>query len=119
MPHQVSEEMTGCIADCRDCQQACLEAVAHRLQKDGRHAAPGHVLLLLDCAEICGTAADFMSRGSRFHASVCLVCAEICDRCAEQCAALDDDETMRRCAEACSRCADSCRHMAAEAPAAR
>lgn len=118
MPHELSEEMASCIYACHDCHRACLETVAHCLQKGGRHAAADHIVLLLDCAEICAASAGFMSRGSRQHASVCSVCADVCDRCAESCAAMADDETTARCAEACRRCADSCRQMAA-APVVR
>ena len=113
MPHQMGNEMASCIEDCHDCHRSCLETVAHCLQKGGRHAAPEHIVLLLDCAEVCAAASGFMSRGSHHHAAVCGVCADVCDRCAESCAAMGDDETMQRCAEACRRCAESCRQIAA------
>jgi hypothetical protein len=99
----------------RDCHAVCLETVAHCLAMGGEHAEPGHITLLLDCAEICQTAANFMTRGSSLHVETCRVCAEVCDRCAQSCEQIAEDERMRRCAEACRRCAESCREMAAAA----
>ncbi|HWW76412.1 MAG TPA: four-helix bundle copper-binding protein [Pyrinomonadaceae bacterium] len=108
--------MQQCIQNCTECHRACLEMVAHCLGVGGQHAEPAHIRLLLDCAEICQTSADFMIRGSEFHGRTCGVCAEVCTRCAEECERLaGDDEMMKRCAEICRRCADSCRQMAGTA----
>jgi hypothetical protein len=83
------------------------------LDKGGDHARTEHVTLLLDCAEICQTAANFMLRNSELHSRVCALCAEVCDRCAEDCEKLAaDDDMMRQCAQACRRCAEACREMA-------
>lgn len=112
MAHRTAE-MDRCIEDCLDCASICLETLTHCLEKGGDHAAPEHVARLLDCAELCRTAADLMLRGSRIHGDVCRVCAEACRRCAESCEKLaDGDADMARCAEACRRCEASCREMA-------
>jgi hypothetical protein len=116
MPHQISKEMRECIENCSSCHSVCVETASHCLEMGGPHAAAGHIGLLLDCAQICATSADFMLRGSPFHAQTCGVCAAVCERCAEDCERLaGDDELMRRCAEVCRRCAESCRRMAAMA----
>lgn len=112
---QRNPEMQDCINNCLDSHTVCLETVGHCLQKGGRHAAAEHIRLLLDCAEICQTSANFMIRGSDLHTRTCAVCAEVCERCAESCEQFGDDERMRACAEACRRCAESCRRMAAAA----
>jgi hypothetical protein len=79
----------------------------------GRHAEAAHVRLLLDCAQICQTSADFMLRGSSYHARTCETCAEVCLACAENCERIGpDDDMMKKCAEVCRRCAASCRQMA-------
>jgi len=99
---------------CRECHDACLRTVTHCLGKGGRHAAPDHIRLLLDCVQICDTSADFMIRGSDLHAATCGACAEVCDRCADDCQRLaneDDDEMMRRCAKVCRNCAETCHKM--------
>lgn len=112
MPHEINDEMRRCIEACDECRRVCLETVSHCLQKGGRHAAPEHIVLMLDCADICGTSSSFMARGSHEHGQVCGVCAEICSRCADDCERLGDDEAMRRCAQVCRTCAQQCERMA-------
>lgn len=109
MPHDTA--MESGIRTALDCHSICLETVTHCLTKGGTHAQPDHIRLLLDCAEICQTAANFMTRRSTLHTETCRVCADVCDRCAESCEQLGDDESMRRCAEMCRACAESCRQM--------
>lgn len=110
---QMSGEMQECIQACQQCHSICLTTVQHCLQMGGRHAAPQHITLLLDCAQICQTSADFMLRGSELHGRTCGVCAEVCERCAQDCERLDpNDQQMQMCAQVCRQCADSCRRMA-------
>jgi hypothetical protein len=113
-PHS-PQELEQCIDNCRQCHEVCLRTISYCLQQGGRHAEASHIRLMLDCAQICATSADFMIRGSGLHRLTCGACAEVCDRCAEDCARMGDDETMRRCADACRRCADSCNRMAGHA----
>ena len=104
--HQgMSSDMQRCIQECLNCHSVCLEIAAHWLQMGGKHAEAAPIRLLLDCAEICQTSANFMLRGSDLHGRVCAVCAEVCERCAQDCARFTDAEQMRRCAEACRRIA--------------
>jgi hypothetical protein len=105
-------DMQACIEECTSCHNICAETVAYCLEQGGRHAEPAHIRLLLDCADICRTSADFMLRGSELHGYTCGICAAICELCAQDCERFGDDEMMRRCAEACRSCADSCRQMA-------
>jgi hypothetical protein len=113
-PHMmVDERMRTCIDECHACHDSCAETVMHCLQMGGEHAEAGHIRLLLDCAEICQTSANFMLRMSEHHGHVCGLCAEICDQCAQDCERFGDDEMMQQCAAACRSCADSCREMAA------
>lgn len=107
-------DITACIEACSACHRVCLAAVGECLKLGGEHADAAHLRLLVDCAEICETGANFMLRRSDHHAVICAACAEICERCAESCAALDS-EAMRRCAEVCLTCAASCREMAVAA----
>lgn len=111
--HQgISSEMQNCIQECLNCHSVCLQTITHCLQMGGKHAEAAHIRLLLDCAEICQTSANFMLRGSDLHGRVCAVCAEVCQRCAQDCERFTDDEQMRHCAKACRTCAESCRQMA-------
>jgi hypothetical protein len=113
MEHQISPEMRHCIDECQSCHAVCLETILYCLQMGGEHAEPAHIRLLMDCAEICQTSANFMLRGSNLHSMTCAVCAEVCERCAEDCDRFQDDQMMARCAESCRNCASSCREMAA------
>jgi len=107
------QDLEHCIRECQTCHNACLQTLQHCLQLGGKHAEAGHVRLLLDCAEICETSANFMLRASPLHGRTCAVCADVCDRCAQDCERVDpNDQTMRRCAEVCRRCAEACRQMA-------
>lgn len=111
MTHKLSSEIRSCIEDCHACATTCLsDAVQHCLSKGGRHTEPQHFKLMLDCAEMCQTAVNFMARGSEHVAHICRECAEICRACAASCEALGD---MPECVEACRRCAQSCDTMAA------
>jgi hypothetical protein len=111
--HHISTEMRRCIDLCLECHSVCLETITHCLHMGGEHTEPHHLRLMMDCAEICQTSANFMLRGSDLHGMTCAICADICERCAEDCEQFDDAQ-MEECAEVCRRCADSCQEMAAE-----
>jgi hypothetical protein len=105
-------KMQACIQACTECHAECAQMVTHCLTLGGKHAEPEHIRLLLDCAEICQTSANFMLRGSDLHGETCAVCAIVCQMCADSCATFADDPDMQRCAQVCRRCANSCREMA-------
>ena len=83
----------------------------HATLPGGRRQAcgPKHFKLMLACAEICQTSANFMLMGAQSHQALCGVCAQACEACAQSCEQLDD---MQGCVNAYDRCADSCRKMA-------
>jgi hypothetical protein len=109
MAHQPNQQMQQCIRDCLDCYQTCLrDAMNHCLEAGGKHVEPTHFRLMINCAELCRTAADFMLTNSDLHARVCAVCAEVCDACAQNCEQVGD---MDDCVQTCRRCAESCRSM--------
>lgn len=113
MAHQtrISEGMRRCIDECLSCHRVCLGMAAnHCLELGGKHTEPGHFRLMMACAEICRTAADFMLIGTELHRRTCAVCAEVCEACARSCEQVGD---MDECVHACRRCAESCREMAA------
>lgn len=112
--HQINSEMPQCIQTCLDCHSTCLNTITYCLQQGGQHADSAHIALMLDCAEICQTSANFMLRNSALHMRTCGVCAEVCDMCAMDCQRFANDQQMQACAEMCRRCAASCRQMAME-----
>ncbi|GMV68053.1 MAG: hypothetical protein AMXMBFR76_04920 [Pseudomonadota bacterium] len=106
----MNAEFASCLEDCLDCHRTCLDhALNHCLEAGGAHVEPAHFRTMLDCAELCHTAARLMMSGSPHAIALCQLCAQVCSDCADQCAALGD---MDDCVEACKRCAASCRQMA-------
>jgi hypothetical protein len=107
------QHLQECLQRCQECHVICTETAQHCLQKGGKHAGADHIRLLLDCADICQTSADFLMRGSPRHVSTCKVCAEICSACADSCERFDSqDAMMKKCVEMCRSCAESCHQMA-------
>ncbi len=110
---QANGDMQQCIDHCTKCHRICAETLSHCLQLGGKHAELSHIRLLLDCAQICRTSADFMIRGSDLHPRVCALCADLCERCAQDCERVDrNDAQMEACVDLCRRCAETCRRMA-------
>ena len=110
---QRSFTMDQAIENCTRCHRICLETAARHFRGErSPKIEETLVRLLLDCAEICSTSADFMIRGSDVHQHVCRACAAICTRCADECDRQGEDPYMAACAEACRRCAESCAAMA-------
>lgn len=105
------DHLQNCIDDCQRCHDTCLQAaMTHCLSEGGPHVEAKHFRLMLNCAEICQTAANFMLGESDYHAAICGVCADICEACAQSCEAVGD---MDDCVEACRNCAEQCRVMRA------
>lgn len=96
----------------RQCHLVTLEALRHLLSAGDRVAASAHVTLLVDTADICRTAADFLQRGSPLYAPVCRACAAVCRVCQWECER-HGLEALRPCRDACARCAEACERLAA------
>ncbi len=108
--NQLSEETRVCIETCLECHATCYGMLmTHCIEMGGEHARPQHVRLMMDCAEICLTAANAMSRKSQFHKQICALCAEVCEACADDCAKL---QGMEECVIMCRACAKACSEMA-------
>lgn len=114
MTHQ---SMQTCIDACYDCAVACDHCASACLQEQDVKSLARCIALDIDCAEICRTAAGFMSRGSECAGAICGICADVCDACAEECERHPMDHC-RECAAACRKCADECRRMATTTPGA-
>src|SRR5262245_31958393 len=99
--------MQDCIADCLDCHSVCLATIAHCLKKGGDHAAPEHIRLLQDCAQICIVSADFMLRGSPMHRNdvshVRRNLHRVCGRLLETCRRRDDGALRRDLPPLCAK----------------
>lgn len=107
-----SQDMQECVDNCMQCYRMCLDmAMNHCLEQGGKHVAPEHFRLMINCAQMCQTAADFMLSSSSLHPRTCAACAAVCEACAESCEQL---EGMEDCVRACRLCAESCREMAGD-----
>jgi hypothetical protein len=107
---EADESMQPCIDACGHCHETCLHtAMTHCLAAGDMNVEGGHFRLMINCAEICQTSANFLLSGSVFHQMVCAACAEICDACANRCEQVGG---MEDCVKACRECAESCRKMA-------
>src|SRR5437870_5653526 len=95
----------ACIACARACE-ACGDACLTELDAAQRVRC---IRLNRDCAIVCWTAAELMSRESPFVEELCRVCAEICTACGDECARFPELHC-QRCTEACRLCAEECRH---------
>lgn len=112
----LSEMMQRCIQNCEDCHMICMRTVQHCLTMGGKHADPNHIGLMLDCADICRTSADYMLRNSPRHHQTCNLCSTVCTECADDCERMaGGDQMMMQCAQICRQCAESCRMMAGHA----
>lgn len=99
---------------CWQAHQSCERTLyGHCLEMGGDHVAPEHVELMTSCIQICQIAADFMTRSSPLHTSVCAACANVCEACADSCEALIPGDVtspeMQQCADACRIAAKACR----------
>ncbi|WPC39463.1 four-helix bundle copper-binding protein [Clostridium sp. JS66] len=105
-----STQYQACIDACNKCAQLCQECFRMCLLEADVKAREHCIMDLVDCAEICSTAACAMSRRS-FHVNeLCSSCATICDECASECNKFPQ-EHCKMCADACRQCANECRKM--------
>jgi hypothetical protein len=109
---EMKQELEECIRECNECADECLKTIAYCLEQGGKHVGSAHMKLMMDCAEICRTSANFMLRESEMSMDLCMLCADICEECATSCESFgQDDAQMLECANACRACATSCREM--------
>lgn len=105
-----SEAAERCIDASLHCFRVCTQmASIHCLQIGGEHAQPGHLRVMLECAEACRANAQFLLIDGEYANVLCESCAHICRACAESCRML---EGMHDCVAACERCAERCEAMA-------
>jgi hypothetical protein len=103
------EQVERCISECLACHIACLRTTMQPgLELGGKHTEACHFRLMLDCAQICQTTADFLLRGSAVCDVLCGTCALVCEACARSCEETGD---LDECLWAARRCAESCRSL--------
>lgn len=99
-----------CVEACCDAMNWCNEAFLHCSKElasgKAQHAKP--MALLLDCGEVCGTAAKIVARDSVLTAEVCRTCAEASTLTASECEKVNHP-TMKDAGKSLKKCADACK----------
>ncbi|MPZ49405.1 MAG: four-helix bundle copper-binding protein [Dehalococcoidia bacterium] len=119
--HPKSSERPGlveAIDACFDCAQACIACADACLGEPQVASMVKCIRLNLDCAAICQTTGEVLSRQTETVWSISQAqlqaCVEACRMCAEECSEhAAHMEHCRICADACRRCEDACRRLAA------
>ena len=75
----------SCIDSCNDCFGACELCATECLHEEEVNMMLKCIQLCHDCADICVTASQFMSRDSEYAKQICNVCADVCDACGVEC----------------------------------
>jgi hypothetical protein len=109
---QAHDDMQECIEECLNCHAVCTMTLQHCIASGGDRTEVNLIGILLDCAELCQTSANYMLRGSPYHVITCAASAELCRACEEACRAVSDDEQLAHCADVCAACAEVCDRMA-------
>ncbi|MFL5629600.1 MAG: four-helix bundle copper-binding protein, partial [Ktedonobacteraceae bacterium] len=97
-------EMQQSIQDCLNCQATCTRTAEAYKQTGGEHASNEYIYLLVDCAQMCMTAARFMQHNSPLFGYPCQATVQVATHCAGECDRMGDTD----CANACRICASSC-----------
>ena len=98
------------LATMRETEEQVLAAWS-RLHAGKTEPDAGLGKALIDCAEACRTASNFMMRGSRLHGVTCKMCEEVCEALAEVLDGKKDGEWENLLGQV-RACAASCREMA-------
>ena len=108
-PEKLMGPMQEAIQACLDCHSMCLRmAMTYCAAQGGKHVAAAHLQLMINCAEICQTCANFMLSDSPLHKTVAAACAEVCEACAKSCEQVGG---MQSCIDECRKCEKSCKAM--------
>jgi hypothetical protein len=92
---------------CTQCHQTLMHtAMQYSLPHGGKQLMPEHFRLLVNCAELCQTTANFQLSDSPFCRQLSLLNAQMCEACAASCEEIGD---LDDCVQACRQCADCCR----------
>ncbi|MBI4496808.1 MAG: four-helix bundle copper-binding protein [Chloroflexi bacterium] len=109
MPHMPGHQ-AGPNADLHsgleECINSCWQTLSYCLDKGGQHVQANHMRLLMDCAEICETADDYLMRNSAITGRITPIVADVCERTAQSLNQFRDDPQMQNCVDACQRTAE-------------
>lgn len=112
------DKLIACIQACFECAQACTACADACLSEDMVADLTKCIRSNLDCADICVTTGNVLSRHTGYDANltraVLEACATACKACGDECAEhADMHEHCRVCAESCRRCEQACNELLA------
>lgn|SRR5690554_817652 len=113
LSHIDRKRLQACIEACFECAQACTACADACLSEDMVAELRKCIRLNLDCADICVTTGNVLSRHTAYDAnltrSMLQTCATVCNSCGDECAAhAEMHEHCRVCADSCRRCEQAC-----------
>jgi hypothetical protein len=107
------QKLAECITACFECAQTCTACADACLSEDMVAELTTCIRTNLDCADLCATTGNVLSRHTGYDAdltrTVLQACQAACKACGDECARhADMHEHCRICAEACRRCEQAC-----------
>jgi hypothetical protein len=104
------------IEACYDCAQSCTACADACLGEQDVQALVRCIRLNLDCADVCATTGNVLTRQVEFEPGLARVvvqaCVEACRRCGDECQQhAEHMEHCRVCAESCRACEQACNEL--------
>lgn len=99
---ELINSLVECAATCEWCADQCLNEEQIKMLVDCIRSDK-------DCATICRSAAELLTRDSQYSGQMVELCEKVCRACAEECEKHEHDHC-RICAEACRRCEEACKN---------
>jgi hypothetical protein len=105
--------LAACIDACFECAQTCTACADACLAEDMVADLTKCIRTNLDCADICATTGNVLSRHTGYDANltrtIVEACLTACKACGDECAQhADMHEHCKICADACRRCEAAC-----------
>lgn len=107
------QKLAECIEACFECAQTCTACADACLAEDMVAQLTTCIRRNTDCADICATTGNVLSRQTGTDTDVIRAvleaCRVACKSCGDECAEhADHHDHCRICAEACRRCEQAC-----------
>lgn len=102
--HYMHKEL---VITIQDCEATCEHMINHITKMMQEPRRINQVLLLRDCANICGLTAKFVARNAIFSKYAASLCADICGACGNECARFKD-KMSQECSMICLHCERQC-----------
>ena len=110
-PASPKVSISDCVLACQAAAGACAGCADVCATHDPQNMA-GCIRLSLDCATLCRTTGDILTRGAiadrKATKALLKACAMLCAATATECETYPENEACRNCAEHCRACEAAC-----------